>query len=79
MPDLPRQKVPGGLLGLILVTLGPTIIFILAVYSQVFEEGLSSLGLALISILIGVLVYFPMRRLVKPGVPDVNPFETDSE
>jgi amino acid transporter len=79
LPNLPRQKIPGGVLGLLLVTLGPTIIFILAVYSQIYEEGLSSLGLAFVAIVIGVLVYFPMRRLVKPGVPDVDPFEAGSD
>ena len=79
LPDLPRQKIPGGLFGLTLVTLGPTVIFILAVYSQLVEEGLNSLGMALIFIVIGILVYFPVRRLIKPGIPDVDPFETEPD
>ncbi len=41
LPHIPRQKIPGGMLGLTLVTLGPTVIFILAVYSQLVEEGLT--------------------------------------
>ena len=44
LPDVPRAKVPGGTLGLILVTLGPVAIILLAIYSQVVEEGMSSLG-----------------------------------
>ncbi len=79
IPNVPRQKIPGGYLGLILTTLGPTLVFVLAVYSQVIEEGMSSLGLALGAIALGAVIYFPMRRFVKPGVPDVNPFEAGPE
>jgi len=78
-PNLPRQKVPGGIPGLILVTLGPTVIFVLAVYSQVSEEGMSSLGLALVAIVVGALIYIPMRKYVKPGIADVNPYEPGGE
>ncbi len=74
-PDLPRQKVPGGIPGLVLITLGPTIIFALAVYSQLSEEGMSSLGLAFVAIVVGALLYLPVRKYVKPGIPDVNPYE----
>jgi amino acid transporter len=79
MPDAPRWKIPGGIPMLVLVTLGPTIVFLLAVYSQVVEEGLSSLWLALAAIVAGAVVYLPMRSIVKPGVPDVNPFEASEE
>ncbi len=78
-PEIPRDKVPGGYLGLTLVTLGPTIIILVAIYSQVVEEGLSSLGLALVAMLVGALLYLPIRRFVKPGVPDVDPFVTEGE
>ena len=60
---------PGGYLGLVLVTLGPTAIILLAIYSQIVEEGLTSLGLALVAIAVGAVLYFPIRRCVKPGVP----------
>jgi amino acid transporter len=73
-PEMPRDRVPGGFWGLLLVTLGPALIIGLAVYSQVYEEGLNSLWLAFVAMLVGVLLYFPIRRFVKPGVPDVNPF-----
>jgi hypothetical protein len=79
LPNIPRQKVPGGTFGLILITLGPTVVFLLAVYSQVVEEGMSSLGMALGAIVVGAILYFPIRARVKPGVPDVNPFEAAPE
>lgn len=74
-PEIPRAKVPGGWMGLVLVTLGPTLVIGLAVVSQIVEEGWSSLGLAILMILVGALLYFPIRKWVKPGIPDVNPFE----
>ncbi len=78
-PDLPRQKVPGGYVGLFLITFFPTAIFALAVYSQVYEEGMSSLGLALVSIVVGAVLYFPIKKWVKPGVPDVDPYAASAE
>lgn len=74
-PEMPRAKVPGGWVGLVLVTLGPTLVIGLAVVSQIVEEGWSSLGLAILMISVGALLYFPIRKWVKPGIPDVNPFE----
>ncbi len=79
MPDLPRQKVPGGVLGMILVTLGPTIIILVAIYSQLVEEGLNSLGWALAFMAVGAVLYFPFRKYLKPGVPDVDPFNAPPE
>jgi amino acid transporter len=74
LPDVERDRVPGGFWGLLFVTLGPALVIGLAVYSQVYEEGLNSLWLAFAAMLVGGLLYFPIRRFVKPGVPDVNPF-----
>jgi amino acid transporter len=80
MPDVPRDKVPGGVPGMFLVTLGPTAIILLAIYSQYVEEGWSSIGWALAFMALGIVLYFPFRRYLKPGVPDVDPFElTDEE
>jgi amino acid transporter len=73
-PDLPRNKVPGGWFGLILVTLAPAFVILLAIYSQFVEEGMSSISWALIAMAIGAVLYFPIRKWVKPGVPDVDPF-----
>jgi len=75
LPDVPRQKVPGGTLGLVLCTLGPTVIFLLAVYSQIAEEGFSALWLALAAMAVCAALYFPIRSRIKPGIPDVDPFE----
>lgn len=74
-PDLKRDAIPGGYLGLVLSTLGPSAMIFLAIYSQVVEEGLSSLYLALIFMLLGALLFIPIRRYIKPGIPDVNPYE----
>lgn len=74
-PDLPRNRVPGGYWGLIYITLFPLIIIIVAIYSQVSEEGLSSIGWALIAMAVGAILYFPIRKWVKPGIPDVNPYD----
>jgi amino acid transporter len=75
-PDVPRQKVPGGMLGMFLVTLGPTVVILLAIYSQIAEEGFSSIGWALAFMLLGVILYFPFRHYlkIKRNVPDVDPF-----
>jgi amino acid transporter len=79
-PDLPRQKVPGGYVGLALVTLAPAAIIGIAVYSQIVEEGFfNAVGLGLIAIVIGAVLYFPIRKIAKPGVPDVDPFHADEE
>ena len=77
LPDVPRTKVPGGYVGLVLVTLGPTAIILLAIYSQISEEGFKSVGLALIAMLIGALLYLPIRKFIKPGKPDIDPFELE--
>jgi amino acid transporter len=79
MPHLPRARVPGGYWGLALVTIGPFAMIALAIFSQVYEEGLSSLWLAFAAILAGALLYLPIRRYVKPGIPDVNPFVDGDE
>lgn len=79
LPNYPRDRVPGGWPGLVLVTLGPTFVIGLAIVSQIVEEGLSSIGLALLMILLGAILYLPIRKWVKPGVPDVNPFIASEE
>ncbi len=78
-PELPRKRVPGGYVGLALVTILPGIIVSLAIYSQVVEEGFKSIGWALIAMVIGAVLYFPLRRFVKPGIPDVDPYRIEAE
>jgi amino acid transporter len=76
-PEIARQRVPGGWFGLLLVTLGPALIIGLAVYSQVYEEGFSALWWAFAAAALGALLYLPIRRFVKPGIPDVDPFRAE--
>jgi len=74
MPNVERNKVPGGYFGLTLVTLAPALIIILAIYSQYTEEGMNSISWALGAMAIGAILYFPTRMFIKPGIPDVDPF-----
>jgi len=77
MPHLERKKVPGGWLGLTIVTVMPALIIGLAIYSQYVEEGMDSISWALVAMAIGAVLYFPVRKWIKPGIPDVDPFEAD--
>jgi amino acid transporter len=74
-PYAKRNKIPAGYLGLVYVTLFPLIVITLAIYSQVSEEGFKSIGWALIAIIIGAVLYFPIKKYVKRGIPDIDPFD----
>jgi amino acid transporter len=76
--DRPRKAVPGGWIGLTIVTILPTSIFIFAIYSQIVDVGWSSVGIALGAIALGAVLYLPIRRMIKPGIPDVDPFAEPS-
>jgi amino acid transporter len=78
-PDRPRTRVPGGMIGLILASVSLTGIILLAFYSQIADAGFSSVGWALGLMSIGVVLYFPIRKIYKPGVHDVDPFEQSAE
>ncbi len=78
-PDLPRNRVPGGYFGLVLMTLAPAFIIVLAIVSQISEEGLSSIWIALVAMAVGALLYLPIRKFVKKGIPDVDPFKLEPE
>jgi amino acid transporter len=74
-PKLPRNRVPGGIWGLIYIIIAPLTVIVIAIVSQVLDYGWeSSIGWGFIAILIGAFFYFPIRRWVKPGIPDVNPY-----
>jgi amino acid transporter len=75
-PDEPRKKIPGGYLGLSLATLGPIFITVMAVYSQYVDVGADSITLAIGAMIVGALLYIPIRRFVKPGIPDIDPYQT---
>jgi amino acid transporter len=79
MPDRPRNRVPGGWVGLTILTILPAAIIALAIYLQIHDEGLWAIYGALITVAIGAVVYFIMRAVVKPGIPDIDPFESDED
>ena len=79
MPNVPREKVPGGWFGLFLITLFMTLIVLLAIYSNYTESGMDSISWALGAMAIGAVLYFPILKYIKPGVPDVDPFEAGEE
>jgi amino acid transporter len=74
-----RTRVPGGWVGLVLITVAPLSIIVLAIVSQVSEEGMQSIWMGLIAIAIGVGVYFLNRKFVKPGIPDIDPWVIEGE
>ncbi len=79
-PELPRTRVPGGVLGLLYIVLAPLTIIVLAIVSQVRDYGWeSSIGWGIVAMVIGALLYFPIRRYVKPGIPDVDPYVLNTE
>lgn len=78
-PNRPRAKVPGGMVGLVLASFSLTAIILIAFASQIIEEGFASIGWALALMAIGGALYFPIRKIYKPGVPDVDPFEAGPE
>jgi amino acid transporter len=73
-PDRPRDKVPGGMWGLGLASFSLAGVILIAFASQIIEVGWSSIGVSLVLMLLGAILYIPIRRLIKPGVPDVDPF-----
>jgi amino acid transporter len=75
-PDIPRSKIPGGWVGLVIATILPAAVIVFAIVSQVIEEGWQAIWLAVIAIVIGAILYFPFRKYLKVdrGVPDVDPY-----
>jgi amino acid transporter len=73
-PDRPRQKVPGGWFGLTLITVLMTSIVGLAVVSNYLDVGMTSISWALYAMAAGAVLYFPIRKWIKPGVPDVDAY-----
>ena len=77
-PDLQRQRIPGGWPGLILVTAGPVVVLAVAVYSQINDVGWDAVTLSIATIVVGAILYFPIRAFIKPGIPDVDPFHEEA-
>lgn len=73
MPNMKRPfRVPGGWLGLVLITVFPVLVLGLAVVSTIQEEGISALYLSLGAIITGPILYPILRRWVKKDQPDVE-------
>lgn len=78
-PELPRNRVPGGVWGLIYVVIAPLSIIVLAIVSQVLDYGWEgAIGWGLIAMVVGAVLYFPIRKWVKKDIPDVDPYVLDS-
>jgi amino acid transporter len=78
-PDRPRQKVPGGWFGLALITILMVSVVVLAVIFNYLDSGMESISWALYAMIIGAVLYFPIRKWIKPGIPDVDPYRGDGE
>jgi len=78
-PDIPRNRVPGGALGLVYIVVAPLTIIVIAIVSQIIDYGWQgAVGLALVAMAIGAVLYFPIRKWVKKDIPDVDPYVLDS-
>jgi amino acid transporter len=78
-PDRPRTRVPGGMPGLVLASVSLAGIILIAFYSQIAEAGWGSVGVSLTLMAVGAVLYFPIRKIYKPGIHDVDPFEESLE
>jgi amino acid transporter len=73
-PDRPRQKVPGGWVGLVVITILMTSVVVMAIVFNYLDSGMESISWALYAMALGVILYFPVRHWIKRGIPDVDPF-----
>ena len=78
-PEIKRSRIPGGWIGLFIATILPAAVIILAIYSQASEEGLRAIYWAVAAIVIGAIVYFPIKKYIKPGIPDIDPYVSDEQ
>lgn len=75
-PEVPRSRIPGGWVGLVIATILPALLIGAAIYWQTRDEGLWAIWGALITIGVGIVAYFVMKLTVKKGVPDIDPWVT---
>ncbi len=78
-PARPRVKVPGGWFGLALITLSMTAVVTLAIIFNYLDTGWDSITWALGAMVLGAIVYIPVRLWIKPGIPDVDPYQAPAE
>ena len=77
--DRPRNKVPGGWFGLALITILMLAVVTLAVVFNYLDSGMTSISWALYAMVIGAILYWPIRKWIKPGIPDVDPYLVPEE
>jgi amino acid transporter len=79
LPTMRRPfRVPGGLFGVIVITLLPTAVLALAVVSQIEFEGVNALYLSITALLTGPILYPIARRVFKKDRADIAvPIELD--
>ncbi len=51
-----------------------TAIVALAIVFNYLDTGMDSISWALYAMVIGAVLYFPIRKWIKPGIPDVDPY-----
>ena len=74
-PELPRNRVPGGVAGLIYIVIAPLTIIVIAIVSQVLDYGWQgAIGLSLVAMAVGAILYFPIKKYIKKDIPDVDPY-----
>jgi amino acid transporter len=72
LPAMKRPfRVPGGLAGVIVITLLPAAVLALAVVSQIQFEGVNALYLSIVALLTGPILYPIARRVFKKDQADV--------
>jgi amino acid transporter len=73
LPNMSRPyRVPGGWFGIALITILPTAIILFAVYQNTIDSGISSLYLSFGSALIPLVLWYPLKKLVKRDTPTKN-------
>ena len=79
-PTMKRPyKIPGGWLGIFLVTIFPLGVLALAIVSTIQEEGIGALYLSIAAIATGPILYPFLKKFIKKGQPDVEvPIETEN-
>ncbi len=80
-PEVPRKRIPGGWIGLFVVTLLPALIIILAIYSQIVDVGWGAIYYSAGAVVAGCIVYFPIKKYVKERnrIPDIDPWVLGDE
>jgi amino acid transporter len=73
LPNMTRPfRIPGGWFVIALITILPAAIIVFAVYQNTVDSGISSLYLSFASALIPLVLWYPLKKLVKRDTPTQN-------